>query len=332
MSTLSSSTHRSTVRGLALRLVRLAVPSMKMIRLTAYLTVACTGVAAAGSHAVYADAREVGYSMGHELAKLPDVTSGAHEIHLNGATMYRASAHTAESVHEVVARFSSYCAENPGGLGHAMDDLPAALREKTEVKAATVNPLAHGVITEESSDRGMVVCFADDQGERHAGLKARLDAFRATGDLASFGHFRYAFVETSKSGGSHVVTTWSNGELNPGKMFPANGDAPGEDSRIAPRPAASRRLLAAAVSGTPYVVRVYRAASSASELRAFYDAEMKQRGFRVAKSSDDVCGYLHEDGTELIASFAKVEGGASVTLVESRGSRVDGVRADGSMQ
>ena len=92
------------------------------------------------------------------------------------------------------------------------------------------------------------------------------------------------FAERSPRGGSRVVTLWSEGSLDLGRMFPAAGDAPGTDSSVVPRPAGSRRTLSASVEGFPAAIRIYESAASPDELVASAGAALRAAGFVEATS------------------------------------------------
>ncbi|MDB4944467.1 MAG: hypothetical protein JWP97_4001 [Labilithrix sp.] len=308
------------------RLARLLVPSARSLRMGAYSGFAFGVLAVASGRAVYADVREVGLGMGHQLAKLEDLTGNAQLVTVNGAVVHRASAHTAQPVSEVLGRYEAYCKDSPGALGRAMSDIPGALAASAAIPQG---PLARSsVVHEEQNGRGMVICFVDEPGAAARSLVQRLEDVSTSGDLSPLGHFRYAFAEPSKAG-THVVTFWSDGEINLKKMFPAEGDAPGSDSAVAPRPAGSRRTLSASVEGYPASVRIYESPAARPAVEQEVDAALRARGFTRATRSESGSAYVRKDGAEIFVSLGDAGARTAVTIVESSATAASGVRAEG---
>lgn len=306
-------------------LLRLVVPRARTLRMAAYSGLAFGTLALASARAVRADMREVGLGMGHQLAKLEDLTSNAALVTVNGTTVHRSSARTAQPVAEVLGRYEAFCKSSPGVLGRAMNDIPAALADQLQVPDS---PAARAsVLRDEHDGRGMVVCFVDEPGVSQGSLGDRLTEVSTTGDLSRLGHFRYAFAEPGKSG-THVVTFWSDGEVNLKKMFPAEGDAPGTDSALAPRPTGSRRTLSASVEGYPAAVRIYESPAPRPVVERGVDETLRARGFVVGRAHDGGAAYLRRDGAEVFVSFTEAGARTAVTFVESGASALTGVRVE----
>jgi hypothetical protein len=310
------------------RFLRAILPSARSLRMAAYSAFAFGILALAASRSVYADVREMGLGIGHQLAKLEDLTGEAYLIRFNGMEMRRASAHTAQSAREVLDRYESYCRENPGALGRAMGDIPSALEDR--IDRPNDAAMRASVVRDEANGRGMVVCFVDEPGAPRQPLVDRLRALSETGDLSKLGRFRYAFAEPSSKGGTHVVTFWSDGGLDVKKMFPAEGDAPGTDSALAPRPAGSRRTLSASVDGYPAAVRIYESRATPEAIERMYDETLKAKGFTkvVAKGAFGGGAYIREDNAEIIVSITGTDKRTSVTIVEAAASPSQGVRVE----
>ncbi|HSO33014.1 MAG TPA: hypothetical protein VLT33_10860 [Labilithrix sp.] len=309
------------------RFLHSILPSARAVRMAAYSGFAFGLLALASARSVYADVREMGLGVGHQLAKLEDLTGGAYLVRLNGAEMRRASAHTTQSTHEVLSRYEGYCRQSPGALGRAMQDIPSALKDRLAMPADPA--LRASVIRDEAKGRGMVVCFVDDADGPTEPLADRLRALAETGDLSKLGRFRYVFAEPSSgpSGGTHVVTFWSDGPLNLKTMFPASGDAPGTDSAIAPRPAGSRRTLSASVEGYPASVRIYESLAERGAIERMYDEALRAKGFAKVDGRDGAA-YLRDDNAEIILSFVRSEQRTTVTIVETSAALAQGVRVE----
>jgi len=326
-----------TMRRFILRffrfLVRVAVPSMRSLRLACYSLVVFGVLALISGRAVYADMTQVGMGMGHELAKLEDLTGGAYLVRVNGAEVHWASARTNQSVEAVLNRYEEYCRKSPSMLGTVMHDVPSALEGQVALKKN--DPARSAIVREASADRGMVACFVDEnaaaEGTTPERLRLQLQAFAATGDIAALGRFRYVFAERGKNGATRVVTIWADGSLNIGRMFPAEGDAPGTDSSIAPRPIGSRRTMSASIEGFPAAVRGYETKESHAAVLAQFDAGLREAGLTRVDGIDSAKGaaaWLREDGTEIILSLSSAgEGRTSVGIVESHTS-IQGIKVE----
>lgn len=317
------------------RCLRVVLPSARSLRMATYATFAFGGLTLAASRSVYADVREMGLDVGHQLAKLEDLTGGAHLIRVNGAELHRASAHTTLSTDQVLDRYETVCRESPGAIGRAMNDIPTALADRIDREAGP--KVRTSVLRSGSDGRGMVVCFVDDPSMPAAPFTDRMRALAETSDLSQLGHFRYVFAEPSKGpqGGTHVITFWSDGELNLEKMFPATGDAPGTDSPLAPRPAGSRRTLAASVEGYPASVRIYESLAARDSIQRMYDETLHARGFTKVDAPDahdaharGGAAYIRNDNAEIFVSFTVVEKRTTVTIVEAAPSPSIGVQAE----
>jgi hypothetical protein len=314
------------------RFSRLLIPSARSLRMATYSLFAFGTLAAAATRSVHADVREMGLGVGHQLAKLEDLTAGSSLVRVNGAEVHRASGHTAQSAHEVLDRFESYCRESPGTLGRAMQDIPAAMADRIDLPKG--DPLRASVLRDEARGRGMVVCFVDDPGAPPQPLTEKLRALAETSDLSKLGRFRYVFAEPSASsnGGTHVVTFWSDRPLNLRSMFPATGDAPGTDSALAPRPAGSRRTLSASVDGYPAGVRIYESQASRAAIEKMYDETLRAKGFAKVdvKTAHRGAAYLREDNAEVLVSFVESGSRTIVTIVEAGAASAQGIRVERS--
>jgi hypothetical protein len=252
----------------------------KVMRLTAYIFVVSLIGATLLARAGYARIKGSAMNLGDELIRLTEtgMTGDFYKLRLNGERMNVATAKTSLSVKEVIARFRSACETGADGIA----DEFAHLREVLQPGAA---PQAHGypglgILREETEDRGMVLCFAQGGPTDHVAAFGRLTEFADTGDLGKIGDLRYV-VARRTVGGSHVVAAWTKGTFPVGKMFPSEGDAPGDDVAGAVRPDGTRRLFSAYTEGVPYGIRVYEADRSASMVLDQYDREMPMKGWET---------------------------------------------------
>ncbi len=303
------------------RFAHACTPSMPKLRVTVYAASAFAVCAVVGSRLVMADVGEATFAASRELAHLGDLTAAHETLIINGESMHRASAYTTQSVHEVLDRYEAYCAASPSVLGRAVEDIPAALKEKA-LKGVPVW-LRLGIVRDESAKGGVVSCFADDRPGGVSALKGRVQSYLKTGNLSEFGRFRHVFAEPSTHPGeTHVVTMWSDGDLNVGKMFPRQGDATGTDSPLMPRPADSRRLLSAAAVGMPFGVRMYESKASVADVRAFYDGVMAAKNWQVvdganAAEAEGMRVYMRDDGLQVFVQVSESDQKTFATIVET---------------
>jgi hypothetical protein len=78
-----------------------------------------------------------------------------------------------------------------------------------------------------------------------------------------------------------VVSVWSAGAFNALDALPRDGDVAGDDPERAPRPPEATRLLSARIPGRAYAIRSYVSQRPASELAAYFAAEMPKYGWAL---------------------------------------------------
>ena len=201
-------------------------------------------------------------------------------VEINGTQLWLAAGLADEPVDEVLGFFASRC--RPGG--DLAEDL-AALAEgvpATAANAAESAPLG-GALRGGDEQHGFVACL-DGTSLSSTELVDRARAFAASGDLGVLGAIRYVYAER-RAGQTHYVAFWHEGRLVIGELFPAHGDAPGQDSPVAKRPPGSRRLLSMRESGLPYATTIYSGSTmGVGELEAFYRAELARGDWELVDS------------------------------------------------
>ena len=204
-----------------------------------------------------------------------EVAGDVYRMNLNGQTISITSATTDRSPTIVLDYFERECKTRADGLGERFTTLYDTLRD---MPSSTGNP-GFATLRDERGPKGFVVCFAT------AGSMSTTEQIRAltdaatSGDLGKIGDVRYVVAE-SAGGGANVVTAWTHGSFNVRQMFPAEGDAPGKDLPMAPRPEGSRRILTAFVEGAPYGVNVYHLSGSADRAREAVERDLLGKGGR----------------------------------------------------
>lgn len=305
------------------RLFRFLLPSARLLRLSAYFSCVFVGLAVLSARAFYAHAQEAALGFGRELAGLSELTRDAEALLANGQRFNHASTVVEQSVPVVLDRLEAHCRANPGPLGGALAEMAATYPRSMEAHAPP-SALRHGVIREGDRERGMLICFVDERSGTLLELTQAARQFVDTADLSSFGKVVYSYAEQRSDGTTHVVTLWTESGLNLNDMFPATGDAAGEDSRVLPRPENARRTLAAAAQGMPFGLRLYETSTRPDQVQRFYDDWMQSRGWQAASRTEKegATAYLRADGYQAFLTISTSDDRTYVTLIEA--GRSDG--------
>jgi hypothetical protein len=291
---------------------------LRRLRLAIYFACVFALLSLVAVRALRAEVGEASRALGRQLIDLPDVSGAAEIIQLNGARMQHARVSTTASVATVLDRFEEHCNGNPGPLAEVLDEVAAnhpALFEKKGPKGS----IRRAVLRHETESDGVLMCFVDERATGLAGMNEILQALAETGDLAVLGQFRYVFAERRKDGRTKVVSMRNEGSLSVSRMFPATGDADGNDSRVLPRPPDARRTLSASAEGMPYALRTYDSGKSRAELQAFYGAWMKASGWTQAAEvkEEGATAYFRPDGYQVFLTLTEDGGRTYATLIEA---------------
>lgn len=306
------------------RLIKWVLPSMAVLRLSAFLTFVFLCLTFAFGRVLYADVKEAAMSAGHELLGLSDLTHDAETVSFNGVRFHHASLAVAQGAHDILDRIEEHCEKAPNLLGRLFLQIPEQELAR-QIKEKPTKSFRHLVFREESKDgaRGTVICLVDEESYSLAGVHERLQRFNETHDFTVFGKLRYTYAEKLRSGSTQVVTMWADSGLNLKTMFPHVGDAAGDDSEVLPRPPRSRRMLSANAEGLPYSVRLYDSPETVEAVGRFYDSWMQSKGF-VKSAVKDVpgAGYTRADGYQAFLAVSSRNGKTSIAVSEA--GRADG--------
>ena len=254
----------------------------RLARVGALLTVLFGGLFLFVGHRAKADIHEVMLGFGAQMMRYDGAErQGApRQIYMNGERMMLATAATTHSLDDVLGYYERRCMARDGNLEQEL------LRQSGANLAgapAVDERLVDATIRHETGGRGYVACI--DMGEGAISipeLTERVTAFADTGNLAEVGHLRYVYV-TDEITKRHIVTFWTEGSFNIGKIVPSTGDAPGRDVDALPRPAGSRRLLSAWEDGQPQSLTVYAFAPQGRDaLESFYRTELPRQGWSIS--------------------------------------------------
>jgi hypothetical protein len=300
------------------------VPSMRTLRLSFYFSGVFIFLSVVSARVMYAHAKEAALAFGRELSGLSELTRDAEALLANGQRFRHASTVVEDDVPLVLDHLEAYCRAHPGLVGGALAEL-AARHPRLMAAHGPTDSLRHGVIREGDAERGMLICFTDQRPGTLAELMEAARQLVETSDLTSFGQVLYSYAERTPGGRTHVVTLWAESGVDLGRMFPATGDAAGEDSRELPRPQNARRTLSAAAEGMPFALRLYETSASPSAVQGFYDDWMREHGWQSAARAEaqGATAYLRADGYQAFLSLSTLDARTYVTLTEAG-------RADGS--
>jgi hypothetical protein len=260
-----------------------------LIRLTAFLSAGLVVTSVASMRSARAHMNEGMRRLARQLMPYAEqgVIEAPRRVVINNESLYLAMGTTHDSVPAVLDYYERQCARRAGRL---TESLANEARQTQRLDQAAFNALWHTpgrrsvnfeTVREGDSEGGYVACI--DVGDRKldaAELARRLQAVVRTGDLHEYGNLRYAYV-TRSSGGSRVLTVATDGSFNFGRMFPATGDAPGDDPPEVVRFPGMRRVLSAHEEGHPNALGMYTVTAPLAQVRDHYRREMPRRGWTI---------------------------------------------------
>ena len=300
---------------------RMLTWSAKVTRLMVYFTCVAMVLAIVAGRIAYAHAKKAAMETGAELVRLTDNAhmSGVYRLRLNGELVKITSA-VSYTNHEVILdRFQKECEDHADGMETEFGSLANAVTP--DAYPRNEGHPGIGVLRQSDDKGGMVMCFATGKATTTAETLARVADFAKTGDLGSLGSVRYVVAKKGENAPSHVVALWTEGSFNVNKMFPEEGDTPGNDAPGVLRPPSSRRLMTAYAEGAPYGVRVYDSTMNKEALLAEYDKVMPATGWMTYPNATTAAPFsraFSKDGHDIIVTTEpNPDGkGAQVSIVE----------------
>jgi hypothetical protein len=309
----------------ALQIQRVFGTLLKLGRATAFATVVLLLGLALTVHTARGHIEEKALQVGRDLAQFADLLQGTHRVRLNGETIYLASAVTDEDKHALLDRFDEHCREHSGGLAEEFARLPQAEQKKLAEKAPFSWKARFGMVRRETDEAGMVVCFAQREGDGLKSAIARLQAVVETGDLGAFGNLRYAFVRRTESGKSHVLMTFTEGRFDLNRVLGRGQEAGGDDPPGAPRPSGGRRILSVSADGAPYGVQSFQTDATPESVAAFYRETMPTLGWETALADDGIynAAIYQRSGVTMTITALELADGQPTTVTFAEGSPVN---------
>lgn len=295
---------------------RLRAITVKTLRVTVYVSVVAAGLGAVGVRAVHAKAQKAALAIGESLASVE--IEGSHTVlTLNGHPLSLTDVHVDASVNEVLDRVQAACETHAEGLADDLADFERAVRRPPNDRGFP----GIGFLRDTAREgHGVVSCFAAGAPVGHAEFVRRAGRFAESHDLADLGGLRYVAARPDEGGGARVTATWTDGHLDIGAMFPAKGDAPGEDPTAAPRPADARRLLSARVMPAPYGAFMYDTNKRPDAALADYERVLTSRGYERVRGpeSGGEAGRGYRSGlVEIYVTATSRAERTSLTIIES---------------
>lgn len=258
----------------ALRIFKNRQKRRGLFRVLAYFTfiwIVCTVVSLRHARAEYTDQA---LDIGRQLAVIGQATKQDQTtIVFNGQKIRISNATSAASPKEVLTHFEEYCTGHASAFLTDVSDGPKDKADGTRAGFVRLNG-------NDVQGDGAVICFVRGP-ESKPTRKEAFETFAETGNLGAIGELRYAYVNKSPSGRTHLMTAWTDSSFNLLRIAPRtlDEDVAGEDFPDIPRAPASTRFIAARAEGTPYAMNVYKTKQTGDQVMAFYDQEMQAKGW-----------------------------------------------------
>lgn len=293
---------------------RLGWLAAKWLRVAVYLMVVCSVVTLLGMRSARGSIGEAALGVGRQLSELADLTGGAYRVELNGEPIQVASAVVDAPIGVVLDRFEAVCERHSA--------VPKLMQEPASVADASL-PISpdSGALRRESEREGMIACLARPNGGES--FTERVRRFGETLDLNEIGLLRFAYVQRTKNGKSHVVTAWTSGPFSLASFTGEAGkDAPGTDPEHAVRPSASTRLFSARIVGSPHAVRIYTSSEAPEQVLSSYDAAMRKREFSKVDLPDaPTTRAFVSKRADVLVMAERDSQGTVITVIESPNGR-----------
>ena len=289
---------------------------MRLLRVGLVVAVFAVGLGFWMMHSAKAQLHDRLLSLGPEMLLHPDdvEAGGVREMRINGRRAFVLGGSIDKDLVTVLDGVRAACRSKS-------QDLPAAIAGATpQAASAEVDDgsIMHHIVDGE----GFVACLVKEDGDPRT-LWERLEVFGRTSDLGDLGAFRYVYAR-EWGDSTTFAAVWTEGSFRLAGMFPAEGDAPGVDARVLPRPRGSiRRLSTEDVASGRRMVIYDRAHGSPAQLAGHYRGALERRGYGVtrAKQNEDRPGtevMMAERGPDYVyLVLGTGEAGDGVTIIES---------------
>ncbi|MGH7284321.1 MAG: hypothetical protein ACRELY_22570 [Polyangiaceae bacterium] len=285
------------------------------LRVTTYLATVSAIGAGVTMHTAKADVAEEQVTLGRDLLPLADLLQGGRTVLVNGERAHVATVTSDESLETVIDRFAQNCSDNASPLSDAWKMVPGENRNEAHDAIAAV-----AITRELHENEGTVMCMVRGKNSRDSFI-ASVQEFAKTGDLGAIGQMRYAYAKRGADGKTFVMTAWTDDTFSVRALTPKNGeDAPGSDSDDVPRPANAQRLLTTGIEEMPFVARAYKTTDAPGAVLAFYDLEMRNRGWSCVapEGLESVARTCEKDSVHASIAANAEKGATLLSISESR--------------
>jgi hypothetical protein len=265
---------------------------IRCMRLAAFLTVALVAVLGISMHHVRADMGEKMLHLGHELLPMADLLQTTQRVRINGESMYLASTVTDQSIGQVLDRYEAHCRAYTGGLAEQFDALPADAQKKLAKQAPAAWSQRLGIVREQHQDEGMLACIAQQGQGGIAGFVTRVNAFMTDGDLGRIGNLRFAYLQKTEDGKTHLLTTFTEGSFNLFHIIGADAASEGTQTRdeldAAPMPPNAKTPMTFRVDDLPYAVQGFHSPDAPQKVAAYYLDALPKLGWKLMSGPGDL--------------------------------------------
>lgn len=298
---------------------------VRLFRLGAFCSAVLAVLLVIGATRARGDVGEKMVALGRELMPLADLIHGAQRATVNGQALYIATTMTDASLPEVLDRFEAHCREHTGGFADEFAAVPQRVQDEIAKRAPAAWSQRLGIVREQKDTEGMVVCIAqpDDDGIR--GFARRVTQFIDDGELSHLGKMRYAYVQKTDTGRTHVLTTFTEGSFNIYRVIGTDDVHPREELAGVPLPADATTPMTFRVEGMPYAVQSFATPEAPDQVAAYYLRELPRLGWERVAGPGDLFGNLvmRRDGITLLVTALQIEEGGASHVAVTEGAPVD---------
>jgi hypothetical protein len=244
--------------------------ALHIVLYAALVSALAVGVSA---HRAAAELRERAVGLGRGLENFAGLEGRMTALSFNGASFSLSTKVVAEPVERVLERFVDRCSVDTELLASELGARSALSSSFFQRLLVMRDLLDDGTAT--------AVCLGGLGEGGLSGLSTRVESFASSGDVSELGQLRYTYLRGSGQK-THVIMVSSDGPLQLGELFPSDRDVTGPEVVNGVRPADSTRILAAAATGTPHIMNVYRVKADPDAAISDYGGKLEAAGYKPA--------------------------------------------------
>jgi hypothetical protein len=255
--------------------------------------------------------------LGRELVPLSDLLQSTQRVRVNGESVYLASTVVDQSIGEVLDRYQAHCHEHSGGLAEQFDALPDSAKATLASRVPATWSQRLGIVREQRDSEGMVVCVAQNGGGGIAGFVSRVNEFLLDGELSHLGNLRYAYVQKTETGKTHLLTTYTEGPFNLYRILGTDATQRREELDHAPMPASAETPMTFRVDGMPYAVQAFQSPQSSKAIVAYYRDTLPREGWKelAGPGEEFATVVMQREGVILLVTAQQMEDGGNSHVV-----------------